>query len=430
MNALLDFFSFKDPNVLYVTLGMIALGLCSGVVGVFAFLRKRSLVGDAVSHAVLPGICLAFILSGTKNIAVLLIGALITGWLSLIVIDLITGRSKIPADAAIGLVLSVFFGVGILLLTSIQKTGKAAQAGLDKFLFGNAASLVKNDVIVFSMLCVIILISVFLFYKEFKILSFDRDFAQVIGLPVRFIEIVLATLTVLAVTAGMQAVGVVLMAAMLISPAAAAYYWTNDLKKMLFLSSLFGIVAGMAGAFISYSVPQMPTGPWVIVSISLIAVASMAFAPQKGWYSRFQKRIKNQQKILRENILKIFYHLGEQKGNFQLHHSIHDLSLKRNIPEKDLQKGLVSLVQQDLLKKNSSGWKLTEKGKTEAQRIVRIHRLWELYLSKYLKIAPDHVHEDAEAIEHIITPELEALLLKELEHPKEDPHLMTIPYKK
>ncbi|HXH19626.1 MAG TPA: iron chelate uptake ABC transporter family permease subunit, partial [Chitinophagales bacterium] len=427
MESFLEFLSFENPNVRFVTAGMLLLGISSGVTGVFAFLRKRTLVGDAVAHSVLPGVCLAFMLTGTKNFAALLTGAALTGWLSLVMIDVITSKSRIPADAAIGLVLSVFFGAGILLLTSIQKSGVAAQAGLDKFLFGNAASLIQSDIITFGILCLAILVVVWLLYKEFKVISFDRDYARVIGLPVRPLETVMATLTVLSITVGIQAVGVVLMAAMLITPAAAAHYWTNDLRKMLGFASLVGALAGFAGAYISYTAPGMPTGPWVIVVVSVMAFASMLLAP-KGWLTQMLYIRRNRRKILQENILKLFYHLAEQEHDFEKPRNSGELLSRRKIPQNDLQSGIKALRKKRMLQPEGAGWRLTDAGRKEAQRIVRIHRLWELYLNTYLKIAPDHVHEDAEAIEHVITPEIEARLEKLLQHPGTDPHRKDIPY--
>lgn len=428
MENALEFFSLHNPNVRYVTLGMAVLGVCSGVMGVFAMLRKRALVGDAVAHSVLPGVCLAFMLCATKNIFILLTGAVITGWLSLVLIDVITSRSRIPADAAIGLVLSVFFGIGILLLTSIQQSGMASQAGLDKFLFGSAASLVKADVITFSILGLTILIVAWLLYKEFKAISFDRDFSRVTGMPVKLLEAVLATLTVMAVALGIQAVGAVLMAAMLITPAAAAGYWTDRLGRMIALASLFGIMAGFAGAYISYTTQGMPTGPWAVVAASFIALVSMLFAPQKGWLPRVLVLRRNRRKIHMENILKLFYHLAEQENDFEKWRTADELQLKRKMPESDFFAGIKSLRSKNLLAEENSKWRLTPAGKKAAQRIVRIHRLWELYLNTYLKIAPDHVHEDAEAIEHIITPDMEAQLEKLLHQPDTDPHHMKIPY--
>ncbi|GIV34633.1 MAG: manganese ABC transporter permease [Chitinophagales bacterium] len=428
MDALLEFFSFTNPNVRYVTLGMMLLGISSGIAGTFAFLRKRTLVGDAISHAVLPGICLAFLLSGTKQTPILLAGAFATGWLSLLVIDVITHRTTLPVDAAIALTLSVFFGIGIMLLTAIQKTGKAAQAGLDVFLFGNAASLVGHDLLVFCLLSLLILITIGLFYKEFKVVCFDRDFAHVSGIPVRLIETILASVIVLTVTIGIQAVGVVLMAALLIAPAAAASYWTDSLKITLAAAASIGTLGAISGAFISFVAPSMPTGPWVILTLFGLTLLSMAVAPRKGWLPRWLNQRSNQKKILRENVLKLFYKLGEKDGDFEKYRMPEELLSQRNLNPKALQAALRALRRRSLVSRQENQWRLTPDGIKTAQRIIKIHRLWELYLNKHLHIAADHVHNDAEAIEHIITPELEAQLEHMLSYPGQDPHQTPIPY--
>ncbi|GAB3196087.1 manganese/zinc/iron transport system permease protein [Pontibacter aydingkolensis] len=427
MKEFLEFFSFADANVRYVTLGSVLLAGSSAVVGCFTLLRKRALVGDAVAHAVLPGVCLAFILSGTKNPFILLVGAFITGWISLILIDFITSRSRIKEDTAIGLVLSVFFGVGILLLTAIQHSGNAAQSGLDKFLFGKAASLVGEDLIAFSIVAILLLAATILFYKELKLLCFDETFAKTIGFPVRGLELLLTTLTVLAVVVGIQAVGVVLMAAMLITPAAAARFWTDRLGVMLVLAAIIGAFSGVAGAFVSYTAPAMPTGPWIVLIVSMIAILSFALAPNKGWIARILRRRRNKKLILEENLLKLLYHLGEDRQDYTTTRPLQELLDKRAIPAKEAKYGLAKLRAQGYLERSKAGWSLTPEGIKRGRRVVRLHRLWELYLTQYLHLASDHVHEDAETIEHIITPELEQRLLEELNYPELDPHSARIP---
>ncbi|QCR21654.1 iron chelate uptake ABC transporter family permease subunit [Pontibacter sp. SGAir0037] len=427
MKEFIEFFSFADANIRFVTIGSVLLAGSSAVVGCFTLLRKRALVGDAVAHAVLPGVCLAFILSGTKNPLVLLLGAFVTGWLSLVIIDFITTRSRIKEDTAIGLVLSVFFGIGILLLTSIQHSGNAAQSGLDSFLFGKAASLVGDDLIVFSAVAVLLLLATMLFYKEFTLLCFDEAYARTIGFPVRGLELLLTTLTVFAVVVGIQAVGVVLMAAMLITPAAAARFWTDNLKLMLFLAAILGAFSGLAGAFVSYTAPAMPTGPWIVLIVSMIAILSFAFAPKRGWVARIIRKQRNRALILEENLLKLLYQVGEQKEDYFNSRSLEELLQRRNIPKSEAIAGLQKLRHQGYVQKTPQGWTLTSEGQIRGRRVVRLHRLWELYLTQYLQLASDHVHEDAETIEHIITPELEQRLLEELNYPSLDPHSNRIP---
>jgi manganese/zinc/iron transport system permease protein len=422
-----DFFTFSDPNVRFVTLGAVLLTATSAVVGCFAVLRKRALVGDAVAHAVLPGICLAFLLSGTKNPFVLLPGAFLTGWLSLVLIDFISARSRIKEDSAIALILSVFFGIGILLLTAIQQSGEAAQSGLDKFLFGSAASLLMEDLFVFGFIAALLLLATVLLYKEFTLLSFDPLFARTIGFPVRKLELLLTTLTVLAVVVGIQAVGVVLMSAMLLTPAAAARFWTNRLPVMILLAAGIGAFSGAAGAFVSYTSPAMPTGPWIVLIVSLIAMLSFAFAPGRGLLSRFLQQRQNQRQILEENLLKAFYHLGEGQEDFYRGRSFAQILEHRDLPRSKVGKGLKRLRRKGYTLFRDGQWYLTSKGQMRGQRVVRLHRLWELYLSQYLHLASDHVHDAAETIEHILTPELEERIARQLNHPNLDPHDEKIP---
>ncbi|MEN0006809.1 MAG: iron chelate uptake ABC transporter family permease subunit [Bacteroidota bacterium] len=428
MEQLKTFFSFADPNIVSVVVGAVLLTASSAVVGTFTFLKKKALVGDAVAHAVLPGICLAFMLAGNKNPLVLIIGAFVTGWLSLVVMDFITERSKIKEDTAIALVLSVSFGIGILLLTNIQHSGNAAQTGLESFLFGKAAALVGQDLVVFSIVAIILIVLVAFFFKELKLIAFDENFAKAIGLPVKGINLLLTSLTVLAVVTGIQAVGVVLMAAMLITPAAAARFWTNDVLIMTLLAAFLGAFAGLSGAFISYTAPSMPTGPWIVMIISIIALISFFFAPKRGIIFRSYEQARLQQTILQENVLKELYRLGEIDDDMFRARSTEELVARRHFPKGRLKTTLRRLCQQGYLSQDDGLWQLTNEGQQKGKRTVKLHRLWELYLSKYMRIEPDHVHEDAETIEHVITPEIEAELERIMDFPDRDPHDSKIPY--
>jgi manganese/zinc/iron transport system permease protein len=428
VETLIEFFSFADPNIRYVAIGSVLLTASSAIVGSFTFLNKRALVGDAIAHAVLPGICLGFLLSGTKNPLVLIIGAFITGWLSLVVVDYIVRKTRIKEDTAIGLVLSVFFGLGIVLLTAIQKSGNAAQSGLDHFLFGKAAALVGADLYAFGVVAIVLLAAVFLLFKEFTLLAFDKEFAKSIGLPVRTIELVLTSLIVLAVVIGIQAVGVVLMAAILITPAAAARFWTNRIRVMFLLASVFGAFSGLAGAYISYVAPSMPTGPWIVIVISVIAFISFFLAPGRGIIGRVLKQLRIRKTINDENVLKALYQLGEESKNFYLQRSPDEIIRRRKFVRKSLIKVLRRLRNQGYLEQTGNLWGLTDVGKDRGQRVTKMHRLWELYLTTQLRIAPDHVHDDADTIEHLLTPELEAELERLLNYPKTDPHESEIPY--
>ena len=420
--------AFQDPNVRWVVGAMILICTSASTVGCFTFLRKRALIGDAIAHAILPGICLAFMLAQTKNPLILLLGATLSGWLGVLMIDLIVARSKIKADAALALILSVFYGIGILLLTVIQNSGNAAQSGLDKFLFGSAAAMDQGDVLVFTGFGIFLLLVVILFFPHFRLIAFDREFALAQGFPVKKLEFTLSMLTVLAIAIGIQAVGVVLMAAFLISPAAAARYWTHRLAKMIVLAVVFAILSGLAGTFISYAVPRMPTGPWIVTILTFFTFFSVLLGTRKGVVYAILQRRKNEQKMLLENTVKCLYHLGEDDGNFEKPRSRKDMQEKRKFQPGRLEWAIRKLKAKGLISENEGRVQLTEKGIGEGARVTRIHRLWELYLTQYMQLPADHVHEDAEAIEHIITPELEQELESQLEYPQQDPHDRPITY--
>ena len=404
--SFIEFFSLTDSNVRYVVLGIALLTSSAAMIGSFSLLKKKALVGDAIAHAVLPGICLAFLLTGTKNSLYLIIGAFMTGWLSLVSIDQITHRSKIKEDTALALVLSVTFGFGILLLTAIQHSGNAAQVGLTNFLFGKAAALVSDDLQALAWLSLALMIIVGLFFKEFTLVAFDKAFAQASGLPVRQLELLLTSLTVLAIVVGIRAVGILLMAAMLITPPAAARFWTDHLPTMVLLAAVLGMLAGLAGAFISYIAPAMPTGPWIVMAISLIAYGSFLFAPRKGLLARSIRQRRHQQKTLTENILKLLYELGEAEGHAYKSRTLATLLHHRPMPMSTLLRGLKRLRKQNMVQPLGDRWFLTATGKNKGEAIWQLHCLWKLYLTQYLKIKPDHVHEDAESMEHILTPAL------------------------
>lgn len=428
MDKLLEFLSFADPNVRTVSFGTMFLGMSASIVGTFAFLRKRALVGDAIAHAILPGIAIAFMLFQTKNPFVLMGGALISGWLAILLIEYLTKSTKLKPDTTIGLVLSVFFGIGILLLTTIQHSGMGNQSGLDQFLFGKAASMTESDLIAYSAVAGLLLIVVAVFFKEFKILCFNPDFAKSAGLPVRSLNFILSTITVLAISIGIQSVGVVLMAALLITPSAAARSWTSNLLVMIVLAGLAGAFSGLVGSYISYTAPNMPTGPWIVMCLSLLAMISLFFAPKRGVVARLLQQRKNQRKILSENLLKSFYHLSENSDFKTQAFKKEELLQKRRFSDGEFSKAIQTLKRKYFVIPSGTVFSLSDKGMKEAKRIVRLHRLWEMYLTERMRLKADHIHPNAETIEHIITPEIEKLLLKELGHPEMDPHSSPIPY--
>ena len=278
MNGAVNFSVFSDYTFIVVALGCGMLGMISGVLGSFSVLRKESLLGDGVSHASLPGVVAAFLLTGVRSISVLLTGALISGLLATFAVK----KSRLKFDAALATVMSSFFGLGTVLLTCAQKLPDATQAGLDSFIYGQAGAMLKSDVVLLSVSAFILLLGVILLWKEFKLFSFDRDFAVQAGFNEKVLSAVLSLMTVLAIILGIQTVGVVLMSAMLITPAASARQWTNKLWIMVVLAAVFGSLSGAAGAYVSAVYTGIPTGPAIVIISGIIGTISILFAPKRG----------------------------------------------------------------------------------------------------------------------------------------------------
>lgn len=289
MNELLSLI-MNNSNAQWVLLGTMLLGIASGVLGSIALLRKQSLIGDAVAHAALPGICIAFLLSGEKSLFTLLIGATITGLLAAYCIQYIVSSSIIKEDTAICLVLSVFFGFGIVLLTKVSQSSSGNKAGLSDFIFGQAASMVGTDVKMMAGTALMLIIVTALLYKELKVLTFDPEFAKGLGLPAGLLNFVFLSLLVAVIVVGIQAVGVILMAALLITPAIAARYWTDSLSKMIVISGFFGAISGISGTIVSTYGKGLPTGPFIVVTATILFVFSFLFAPARGLVSKWVKR--------------------------------------------------------------------------------------------------------------------------------------------
>jgi manganese/zinc/iron transport system permease protein len=280
----------QDPNTRWILWGSMLLGLCSGVIGSFAYLRKQSLMGDALSHAALPGVCLAFMLTGTKSTLWFVVGALISGLIATWSIGWITRHSKVKQDAALGIILSVFFGFGIVLLTQIQHSASGNQSGLDKFLFGQAASMVMSDVYTMVGISTLLIILCTLFFKELKLVCFDPGFAKGLGFPVSLLDQFIMAMIAVAVVVGIQAVGVVLMAAMLITPAVAARYWTEKLSTMVILSGIFGALSGILGTMLSTLGNSLPTGPLSVLAATALFLVSIVAGPKRGLLSKLLVR--------------------------------------------------------------------------------------------------------------------------------------------
>ena len=308
----LSFLTHFDYTLMIVAVGAALLGAVSGALGTYAVLRRQSLLGDAISHAALPGIAIAFLLTGSKAPLILVLGAAIAGWLGTLLIMSVVRLTRIKYDSALGIVLSTFFGFGLVLHTLIQRTGNANQAGLDTFLFGQAATILERDVWTIGVLGGVAILVTLIFWKELKLLVFDEGFAASLGFSIRILDILLTSLLVIAIVLGLQAVGAVLMSAMLVAPAVAARQWTDRLSIMMPLAACFGAFAGVSGTVISSSASRIPTGPTIVLCATVVVGFSIVFASNRGllWEWRRQQRNRRNLKMEMHALLK-----QPQQGN-------------------------------------------------------------------------------------------------------------------
>jgi manganese/zinc/iron transport system permease protein len=358
-----------DYTLRTVALGSAILGLVSGALGTFAVLRRQSLLGDTVSHTALPGIALAFLLTGSKAPLVLLLGAAAAGWLGTLLVVAILRTTRLKSDSAFGIVLSVFFGFGLVLLTFIQKRPDARQAGLEKFLFGQATALLTHDVAVMTVVGAILLAVVAILYKELKLATFDHDFGLSLGLPMHRIDILLTSALVVAVVLGLQTVGVVLMSAMVVAPAAAARQWTDRLGRMIVLAAFFGALAGVGGAVASSLTSRMPTGPVIVLCASAIVLVSLTLAPGRGLLWSWLRRLHNRRRLALDAVLLDLYELSRQHADRAHPHAL--AALEAMSQRGGVARSLATLAERGLVRAASpDAWSLTPAGGQEAERRI------------------------------------------------------------
>lgn len=283
-----------------VLLGTALLGLASGIAGTFAVLRKESLIGDGLSHAALPGVVIAFLLTGIKDIEVLITGAALSSITAAWLITITVENSKIKFDGALATILSAFFGLGMVLLTYLQSLNNAGQAGLSKFIFGQAATILARDVYITSAAALIIIVLTALFWKELKLISFDVEYAKTLQIPVTFTLILYRSLLIMTIIIGIQSVGAILISSLLIAPAVGARQWTNKLGTMCILAGFFGMVSAIGGTIWSTTVQKLPTGPAIIVILSVIVLLSLIFAPNRGILWQYRKNKQSKRALLSE----------------------------------------------------------------------------------------------------------------------------------
>jgi manganese/zinc/iron transport system permease protein len=438
--------TLRDYNTRVVLLGTALLGLAGGVLGCFTLLRKRALMGDALSHATLPGIGLAFMLSvfagGTgKALPVLLAGAAVSGLLGLGAILLVRHLTRVKEDTALGIVLSVFFGAGVAVLGVVQRMGEGHSAGLEYFIYGKTASMLASDAQLIGGAAIVVLLGCALLFKEFRLLCFDAAYARAQGWPTVLLDAVMMALVIAVTVIGLQAVGLILVIALLIVPAAAARFWTEQLGVMLAIAGLLGAASGLAGSAMSALLPRLPSGAMIVLVACLFFLLSMFFGPARGVFIRWLRRRSFEEKVRRQHLLRAVFELSEGDGiggDLEVARparevKFYDLLAARSWSPRRLGREIARADRDGLLvEHNGAGRRIafTAAGFHEAAQVVRQHRLWELYLITHADIAPSHVDRDADAIEHVLGPEMirELETLLDVERPRvvvpRSPHLL------
>ncbi len=404
VEALTRVLLMRDHNTRVVVIGVSVLGLGAGIIGTFMLLRRQALLSDSISHAMLQGICLAFItmvsVGGTgKNLFGLLSGAAIFGMIAMAVIMLIQRFTRLKDDVAMAVVLSVFFGIGVALLGHSQGMEQGNAAGLGRFIYGKAASMLQREAAVILIGAVAVVIVCALLFKEFAMVSFDQDYAAVGGWPVSLIDGLMMILVVAVTVIGLQSVGLVLVVAMLIIPPAAARFWTDRLLPMTIVSAIFGATSGYFGATLSGLLPRLPTGPIIVMVAAATFAFSLVVGTRRGVAVRVWTAWILVRRIAMQHLLRAAYEHVESRGDYGAEFGVDELVAKRSWSRYGLSKLLRRAARQGWL---VSGYRFSESGLVEATQMARNHRLWELYLIRYADIAPSHVDRDADTIEHVL----------------------------
>ena len=427
---IVDVLLLRDYNTRLVVACTILLGCACGMMGSFLLLRKRSLMGDTLSHATLPGVGLAFLVAVRlgaegKALPVLLLGAVVTGVLGCAGVLFIRNNTRIKDDAAMGIVLSVTFGAGVAVLGVVQNLPEGSAAGLQTFIYGKTASMVWTDFLILVSVTACVLVLSALFFKEFKLLCFDEAYAAAQGWPVKALDILLLGLVTAVTVAGLQAVGLILIIAFLITPAAAARFWTNRLDRMLPLSAVIGGVSGWFGAAVSATLPRLPAGALIVLAAAACFVISLLVGAERGVLIRLWQHTRLKRRIGRQHLLRALYEILEADAEgggpgarvgirpvpfrqIRGRRTWSDAKLRRYIKQA-YEDGWIARVGRD------DTVTLTESGLEEAARITRNHRLWEMYLIEYADVATSRVDRDADMVEHVLGGEMVARLEAKLQ---------------
>lgn len=412
-------------NTLIVLLGVALLGAGAGPIGTFAVLRRRALLGDALSHAALPGLCIGFLIAGERNLPAMLLGALATGLLGVAVVSVLRHRTRVREDAAIGIVLSVFFGAGIVLSRLIQNATSVtgSKAGLDSYILGKTAGMVASDVILIAGTATAGLASIALLFKEFLVVSFDLGFARVQGWPARWIDLALTGLVAVIVVIGLPAVGVVMMAALLIIPGVSARFWSDRLSRVVLLAAVFGTGMGLVGTAVSATYAKMPAGPIItLVGTAVFAVSALA-APRRGLVARMLARQRDRWRADYSELMRLLFQFDEGRAA-----KFEDVCGAKSWTRNRVQQLLAAGSRLgDVRIGVNRNYHLTAAGRAKATDVVRRHQLWRLLIAEYPDLVPLARPLTGERVEDLLPPEVVADLMAKLravgQWPTDDPRL-------
>ncbi len=434
-----DVLFLENYNTRIVVAGTMLLGCAAGMTGSFALLRRRALMGDALSHATLPGIAIAYMavtLSGGdgKSTSILLAGATLSGLCGTGAILAIRRLTRLKEDAAMGIVLSCFFGAGVALLGIIQAMPGGHAAGLEGFVLGKTASMVASDAWLIAVAAAINICLCLLLFKELRLLCFDEGFAGSRGFPVVLLDFCLMALIILVTIVGLQAVGLILMIALLVIPPAAARFWSDSAWRLFLLSGLIGGLSGYFGAAASALFGNLPSGAMIVLVCAATFGVSMIFGSRRGVLQRTLTRIAGERNADRQHLLRAVYEASEAAAASAADHgkahaapvAVGHLLQVRSWSSGRLDRAIRRAAQKGHVVRDGDFVRLTPAGFDEAVRLTRQHRLWELYLIRYAEVAASRVDRDADAIEHVLEPhivdELEAIL--ERDSMPESPHVI------
>ncbi len=420
---------FLDPLYRAPILGSCLICYAAALMGVCIFLQKRALVSEVISHAAYPGMIIGALVAGvfsSDHWIYLFTGAFLSSLFAAMFLQWLE-KKQVSTDAAMTATLSAFFAVGLLFASYLQKMRPTLLVEVQKCLFGEVVTILDEHLLLYAVMSVCITAFVYLFYRRLQIHLFDPVYMQVSGIRGRLVTRLSIVCLVFSVVIGVRACGVILLSAMLIAPASAARVFSKSLSSMFVLAGFFGLAsAGMGNAFVLFLSREnglvepvfLPTGPSIVLSALVLVIASYVFSPRKGFVMKIIRKAAFQLRSTQENIVKAIH--KKQQG-------FSDLYQTESIPYLPLWISLWYLQREGLLCKKSGLYELTKEGSRKALRLIRFHRLWEVYLTKYMHMPSKHVHVSAEEMEHIITPEMALRLDALLESPEMDPHEKPIP---